>query len=75
MNDFEHAGGRRVVIRGLVKRAGGVRPGAVATFRPFQAGSAAEKVAMMIDSIELCTACHAEGRGFEPRRSRQISMS
>jgi hypothetical protein len=36
----------------------------------FRAASAAEKIAMIIDSIELCTACHAEGRGFEPRRSR-----
>ena len=30
------------------------------------AGSAAEKIAIIIDSIEFCTACHA-GRGFEPR--------
>jgi hypothetical protein len=38
----------------------------VATFRPFQAVSAAEKIATIIDSIEFCTACHAEGRKFEP---------
>jgi hypothetical protein len=34
---------------------------AVATFSPFQAASAAEKVATIIDSIKFCTACHAEG--------------
>src|SRR5262245_10042344 len=44
----------------------------VATFRPFQAGSATEKLATIIDFIEFCTACHAEGRGFEPRRSRHF---
>jgi hypothetical protein len=47
------------------------RPGlAVATFRPFQAVSVAEKLATIIDFIEFCTACHVEGRGFESRRSR-----
>ena len=28
--------------------------------------------ATIIDSIAFCTACHAEGRGFEPRRSRHF---
>ena len=38
----------------------------VATFRPLRAVSVTEKLATIIDSIEFCTACHAEGRGFEP---------
>ena len=33
-----------------------------------------EKLATIVDSIEFCTACHAEGRGFEPRRSRQFDQ-
>ena len=41
-------------------------------FVPFRAVSATEKLATIIDSIEFCTACHAEGRGFEPRRSRHL---
>src|SRR5262245_1037897 len=40
----------------------------VATFRPFRAASAAEKIAMIIDFIEFCTACHAEGRALWRRR-------
>src|SRR5262249_29016904 len=44
-------------------------------FALFRAASAAEKVATLIDFIEFCTACHAEGRGFEPRRSRHFSTS
>src|SRR6516162_5723078 len=47
-------------------------PSAVATFHPFRAASAAEMVATIVDHIEFCTACHAEGRGFEPRRSRHL---
>jgi hypothetical protein len=47
------------------------RPGAVATFPGFGGGLASKKVATRIDSMGVCTACHAEGRGFEPRRSRQ----
>ena len=48
----------------------------VATFQPFRAVSAAEKIATIIDSIEICTAaCHAEGRGFESRRSRHFRSS
>ena len=39
-------------------------------FALFRAASAAEKVATLIDFIEFCTACHVEGRGFEPRRPR-----
>jgi len=39
-------------------------------FAPFGAVSAIEKLATITDSIELCTACHVEGRGFESRRSR-----
>ena len=42
----------------------------VATFHGFRADLGEENVATLIDSIEFCTACHAEGRGFEPRRSR-----
>jgi hypothetical protein len=49
----------------------GRRPGlAVATFLGFGAASAAEKLATPIDSVGFGAACHAEGRGFEPRRSR-----
>src|SRR5262245_15911297 len=29
---------------------------------------------MIIDSIELCAACHAEWRGFEPRPSRHFDQ-
>jgi hypothetical protein len=48
----------------------GRRPGFwVATFRASRAVLGEENVATLIDCIELCTACHAEGRGFEPRRS------
>ena len=47
--------------------------GAVATFRPLRAVSATEKLATIIDFIEFCTACHAEGRRFEPRRSRHFN--
>ena len=46
----------------------------VATFRPLRAASATEKLATIIDSIEFCTACHAEGRRFEPRRSRHFNF-
>jgi len=57
-----------------------MRPGrrlglGVATFRPLGAVSAAEKLATIIDFIEFCTACHAEGRGFVPRRSRHQLMT
>ena len=38
----------------------------VATFCSFRAVSATEKLATIIDSLEFCTACHAEGRGFDP---------
>src|SRR5262249_2696136 len=44
----------------------------VQLFAPFRAASATEKLATIVDSIEFCTACHAEGRGFEPRRSRHF---
>ena len=46
----------------------------VATFRGFRAGLGEENVATTIDSIEFCTACHAEGRRFEPRRSRHFNF-
>jgi hypothetical protein len=46
----------------------------VATFRPVRAVSAAEKLATIVDSIELCTACHAEGRRFEPARRPQMRV-
>src|SRR5262249_11728902 len=36
----------------------------VATFRPLRAVSATGKLATIVDFIEFCTACHAEGRGF-----------
>jgi hypothetical protein len=45
----------------------------LATFRPFQAVSAAEKLATIVDSIGFCTACHAEGREFEFRRYRHFN--
>ena len=44
-------------------------------FAPFRAVSATEKLATIIDSIEFCTACHAEGRRFEPRRSRHFNFN
>jgi len=46
----------------------------VATFRPLRAVSVTEKLATIIDSIEFCTACHAEGRGFVPRRPRHFDL-
>jgi hypothetical protein len=42
-----------------IRKQGGVGRVSVATFRLFQAVSTAEKIATIIDSIELCTACHA----------------
>ena len=42
-----------------------------ATFRGFRAVLGEENVATLIDSVGFGAACHAEGRGFEPPRSRQ----
>jgi hypothetical protein len=63
---------KRQVI-GSVRMSLGRRLGlGVATLRPFRAVSATEKLATIIDSIAFCTACHAEGRASEPRRSRHL---
>jgi hypothetical protein len=35
-------------------------------FSPLWGGFGHEKIATTIDPIDFCTACHAEGRGFEP---------
>jgi hypothetical protein len=43
-------------------------------FVAFKVVSAAEKVATIFDSIAFSTACHAEGRRFEPRRSRHFNF-
>jgi len=65
------------------RRAGGkgVRPGRgqdvgwvweLQLFAPFGSVSVTEKLATIIDFIEFCTACHAEGCGSKSRRSRHL---
>ena len=59
--------------RASARMRAGRRPGFwVATLCTFQAVLGEENVATSVDYIEFCTACHAEGRGFEPRRSRHL---
>ena len=45
----------------------------LALFRPVSAATRCHEPLVLLAFHRDRSACHAEGRGFEPRRSRQIS--
>jgi hypothetical protein len=60
---------------GTAQRVARAGRGRGCNFLNFRSGSCPQRVATPIDFIAKPAACHAEGRGFEPRRSRQSFQS